>query len=94
MKPAPTRPDDRFATMVLLSGAMLFLIVAGYLFASSFLIENECTLAGDPICVPALRRVWAAGGMAGVFVVITGAVCVTHALRSSTTARAARDRRE
>jgi hypothetical protein len=74
------RPDGRFATFALLSVAILFLVVAGYLFLSSVLIENDCALAGDVICVAALRRIWAAGGMAGAFVVTTGIVGVKIAL--------------
>ena len=79
--PVPARTDDRLATFALVSVALLLLLLAGYLFSSSILIENDCVLAGDTICVAALRRTWMAGGMASVFVLITGVVGAKVTLR-------------
>jgi len=77
------RLEGRGSTFAALAIAVLCLLAGYYLFSFAVLLENACFLEHDRACVEAANRwVWAAFGLGGVFLVITGLVVASHVRRA------------
>lgn len=75
MRPMPARRRRWLVAFAALSVALGF-VVAAYLYLSAALVENECVLAGELACAPAVRRVWTAAVIAGTSVALGVAAAI------------------